>query len=150
MEQMRKKFKVALTKENECLDSFLVYSCNECRTHLTTHEDLISKCFQGKSGRAFLFHICKNIRCHQPERRLLLTGMHTVCDISCSKCNTVLGWVYIEAHEPSQKYKEGKFILEKYHIYPEDTYPKKSFRGIAVAKKDRFRTRADTWGEKKT
>jgi len=36
-----------------------------------------------------------------------------VADIHCACCNTVLGWKYQKAYESSQKYKEGKFILEK-------------------------------------
>jgi len=34
-------------------------------------------------------------------------GLHTVADIACSVCSTNLGWTYISASEPSQKYKEG-------------------------------------------
>ena len=44
---------------------------------------------------------------------MLITGMHTVCDIQCSMCGNVLGWKYETAYEESQKYKEGKYILEK-------------------------------------
>jgi len=50
------------------------------------------------------------------ETRQLTTGVHTVQDISCVECDTVLGWTYVHAHEPTQKYKEGKFILEKQYI----------------------------------
>jgi len=31
----------------------------------------------------------------------------------CITCNSVLGWKYEVAYEESQKYKEGKYILEK-------------------------------------
>lgn len=44
---------------------------------------------------------------------MLITGLHTVCDCYCITCNSVLGWKYEVAYEESQKYKEGKFILEK-------------------------------------
>ena len=73
------------------------------------------------------------------EERLLLTGLHTVTDIYCTNCNTVLGWKYVscsqrqrssdscqhpspfpdcqplqeQAFEEREKYKEGKFIVEK-------------------------------------
>jgi hypothetical protein len=74
---------------------------------------------------------------------LQTTGLHTVTDICCKRCDTVLGWRYVclmpsnaapcvvvslawplmstradaspaqkKAYESSQKYKEGKFILE--------------------------------------
>jgi hypothetical protein len=44
--------------------------------------------------------------------RNLVTGQHTVSDVSCAICGSVLGWKYVEAAEESQKYKVGKFILE--------------------------------------
>lgn len=44
--------------------------------------------------------------------RQLVTGAHTVSDISCVHCGTVLGWKYVAAEEESQRYKVGKFILE--------------------------------------
>ena len=31
------------------------------------------------------------------EDRLLITGLHTVADIYCTTCNTVLGWKYVSA-----------------------------------------------------
>lgn len=80
----------------------------------------------------------------------MTTGMHTVRDIRCDKCRTVLGWKYVSgvchgwegwgetgwqridadlsfrstcmtsfdddqdrAYVATEKYKEGKFILEK-------------------------------------
>jgi len=42
-----------------------------------------------------------------------MTGMHTVNDIYCSCCQRLLGWRYEKAYEEDQKYKEGKYILEK-------------------------------------
>ncbi|GKV25553.1 hypothetical protein SLEP1_g34977 [Rubroshorea leprosula] len=54
------------------------------------------------------------------EDRRLLTGLHTVADIHCANCRAVLGWKYERAYEASQKYKEGKFILEKSKIAKEN------------------------------
>lgn len=50
------------------------------------------------------------------EERLLITGLHTVADIECAACGSVLGWKYETAFEESQKYKEGKFIVEKARV----------------------------------
>lgn len=47
-----------------------------------------------------------------PVPRQLVTGAHTVSDVSCAFCGTVLGWKYVAADEESQRYKVGKFILE--------------------------------------
>jgi hypothetical protein len=49
---------------------------------------------------------------HKAVPRQLVTGAHTVSDISCRSCGNVLGWKYVEAAEDTQKYKVGKFILE--------------------------------------
>lgn len=53
-----------------------------------------------------------NTTTHRPVPRQLVTGAHTVSDISCSSCDSILGWKYIAAEEESQKYKVGKYILE--------------------------------------
>ena len=49
---------------------------------------------------------------HKPVSRQLVTGAHTVSDISCTICGTVLGWKYVAAAEEGQRYKIGKVILE--------------------------------------
>ncbi|CAH8473990.1 unnamed protein product [Schistosoma guineensis] len=92
------------------------YSCVHCRAHLARHQDLISKSFQGSQGRAYLFDTVVNVSCGKPEERLLLTGLHSVADIYCDCCHTVLGWKYEQAFESSQKYKEGKYIIELAHL----------------------------------
>ncbi|VDL88628.1 unnamed protein product [Schistocephalus solidus] len=92
------------------------YSCVHCRAHLARHQDLISKSFQGSQGRAYLFENVVNVSSGKPEDRLLLTGLHSVADIYCECCRTVLGWKYEQAFEPSQKYKEGKYIIELAHL----------------------------------
>ncbi|KAL1820062.1 hypothetical protein ACET3Z_014931 [Daucus carota] len=97
-----------------------LYSCCKCRNHIALHDDIISKAFQGRNGRAFLFSHAMNITVGRKEDRNLMTGLHTVADISCADCCEVLGWKYERAYEPTQKYKEGKFILEKSKIVNEN------------------------------
>lgn len=53
-----------------------------------------------------------NVLIHKPVPRQLVTGAHTVSDISCVVCGTVLGWKYVGAEDEAQRYKVGKFILE--------------------------------------
>lgn len=53
-----------------------------------------------------------NTHTHKPLPRHLVTGMHTVSDVSCAICGTVIGWKYVGAEEEAQRYKVGKFILE--------------------------------------
>ncbi|KAM0788028.1 hypothetical protein ACM66B_006227 [Microbotryomycetes sp. NB124-2] len=90
-----------------------VFGCHVCKTHLSTAECIESKSFNGQHGRAFLFTTVVNVNEGPAEDRPMTTGLHTVRDISCAKCGEVLGWRYDKAYELSQKYKEGKFILEK-------------------------------------
>ncbi|KAM1021005.1 hypothetical protein ACFX13_042906 [Malus domestica] len=97
-----------------------LYSCCNCRNHVSLHDDIISKAFQGKHGRAFLFSHAMNVVVGAKEDRRLLTGLHTVADIHCGDCREVLGWKYVRAYEALQKYKEGKFIFEKSKIVKED------------------------------
>jgi hypothetical protein len=96
-----------------------LYSCAHCRTHLTSHHDIISKSFHGRHGRAFLFDSCVNVVLGPAEDRVLITGLHSVCDIHCKRCDHLVGWTYQRAYEHSQKYKEGKFIVEKIHLHEE-------------------------------
>ena len=42
----------------------------------------------------------------------MTTGRHVVRDISCRICSEIVGWKYDKAYESTERYKEGKFILE--------------------------------------
>ncbi|KAL2911805.1 hypothetical protein HK105_208738 [Polyrhizophydium stewartii] len=90
-----------------------VFGCSTCRTHLSTYDDIISKAFQGQHGKAYLFNHVINIFEGPQENRHMTTGLHTVRDIHCTYCQTVVGWKYDKAFDESQKYKEGRFILER-------------------------------------
>lgn len=96
------------------------YSCVHCRAQLANHEELISKSFQGSQGKAYLFNSVVNVGQGPAEERVLLTGLHAVADIYCECCKTTLGWKYEHAFESSQKYKEGKFIIELAHMYKDN------------------------------
>ncbi|KAL7083096.1 hypothetical protein ACP275_14G140700 [Erythranthe tilingii] len=97
-----------------------LYSCYNCRNHVALHDDIVSKEFQAQKGRAYLFSHAVNVFTGRKEDRQLMTGMHTVADINCRDCKHVLGWMYVKAYEDSQKYKEGKVVLEKYKIIREN------------------------------
>ncbi|KAJ0538534.1 putative Yippee family protein [Helianthus annuus] len=57
-----------------------------------------------------------NVTVGVKEDRLMMTGLHTVADIFCVKCGSIVGWTYETAHEEDQKYKEGKSVLERYKV----------------------------------
>ncbi|KAG9193684.1 hypothetical protein G6011_03719 [Alternaria panax] len=107
--------------------------CQKCLADLVPSSSIISKGFTGRHGRAYLvgspstssFLVGGNMSVtgwregdlpntltQRAHARQLVTGAHTVSDISCRSCDSVLGWKYVDAAEESQKYKVGKFILE--------------------------------------
>lgn len=55
-----------------------IYACNNCHAHLTNHDDIVSKSFQGRTGRAYLFNSVINISLGPTEDRFLNTGLHKV------------------------------------------------------------------------
>lgn len=123
---------------NTYLNSAKIYGCKTCKAHLANHEDIISRVctgppftstppgffprsqdlltrgqnFRGQHGKAYLFHSVVNIDTGAPNERNMTTGRHVVRDITCRQCKETVGWKYDKAYEPSEKYKEGKFILE--------------------------------------
>lgn len=98
-------------------------SCSRCHADLALTSQIISKGFTGRHGRAFLVAptftseiggntSLPNTNTHKPVPRHLVTGMHTVANLSCAICGSILGWKYVSAEEETQRYKVGKFILE--------------------------------------
>ena len=100
----------------ENLDSEKVYSCKKCKAHLVDKNQLVSKNFHGKTGRAFLFNCAVNVDLGPPKDKVMMTGLHTVKSVICKQCRQVVGWTYVYAYEQSEKYKEGKFIIEKAYM----------------------------------
>ncbi|KAI8394262.1 uncharacterized protein BYT42DRAFT_553897 [Radiomyces spectabilis] len=96
-----------------------IYTCSICHSQLLRHDDIVSRAFQGRHGPAYLVDHVINIYIGAKEERMLMTGMHTVADIYCSICEMKLGWKYLHAFEESQKYKEGRCIVEKARISKE-------------------------------
>ncbi|CAL1706390.1 unnamed protein product [Somion occarium] len=90
-----------------------VFECATCSAVIALQDELISKSFSGRDGRGYLMHSAINIKAGRREDRPLLTGVHTVEDVYCKGCNERLGWKYVKASDNSQKYKEGKFLLER-------------------------------------
>ncbi|KAI3994408.1 hypothetical protein MKX01_012665 [Papaver californicum] len=82
----------------------------------------ILKAFHCRHGKAYLFNKITNFTVGETEERMMMTGVHSVCDIFCVGCGSIVGWKYVAAQEKSQRYKEGKFILERFQVLgPEGT-----------------------------
>ena len=66
---------------------------------------------------ALIYHSV-NVELHKSEQKMLLSGLHTISNITCKGCHTPLGWVYLKASDPAQRYKEGMSCLRinVYHV----------------------------------
>ncbi len=61
----------------------------------------------------------------------MLTGLHAVADIFCESCKKTIGWKYEHAFESSQKYKEGKFIIELCHLIKENGWDDQTIKTMS-------------------
>ncbi|OOF95983.1 hypothetical protein ASPCADRAFT_207327 [Aspergillus carbonarius ITEM 5010] len=98
---------------NVYLTASKIFGCKKCKTHLADYDDIISRNFRGQHGKAYLFNNVVNITQSDAVERSMTTGRHIVRDIHCRQCKETVGWKYDKAYETSEKYKEGKFILEE-------------------------------------
>lgn len=124
---------------NTYLSAKKIYGCKTCKTHLADHDEIISRVcsttspscnlpcsetthrtnpilvqnFRGQHGKAYLFNSVVNILSGDADERNMTTGRHVVRDICCKQCKETVGWKYDRAYEQTEKYKEGKFILEQ-------------------------------------
>ncbi|KAM7265707.1 hypothetical protein ACFE04_003390 [Oxalis oulophora] len=97
-----------------------MYSCKHCKTHISRVDDIVSKSFHSKHGKAYLFSKVVNVSVGEKEDRMMITGLHTVADIFCIGCGSIVGWTYETAYEKSQKYKEGKSVIERFKVLGPD------------------------------
>ncbi|EMS22605.1 hypothetical protein NBRC10512_000719 [Rhodotorula toruloides] len=103
------------------------YACGTCSLEVALQDELVSRSFQGTSGPAYLFRTAVNVDIGTKTSKQLLSGKHVISPIHCSGCSTELGWKYIRSGQfvspdSSQKYKEGKCILEKSKIYKDNKW----------------------------
>ncbi|GJY50276.1 yippee-like protein [Tanacetum coccineum] len=94
-----------------------IYSCKHCKTHLALCDDIVSKgmfCLSLQAWEGLSIRV--NVTIGVKEDRLMMTGLHTVADIFCVKCGSIVGWTYEFAHDKLQKYKEGKSVLERFKL----------------------------------
>lgn len=88
---------------------------NDADTHTHTHTLSFQpiQSFQGQFGRAYLLASVINVyESTLAEDRSMATGVHRVRNVHCTRCERVLGWRYERASDPTQQYKEGKYVLE--------------------------------------
>ncbi|KAF7315659.1 Protein yippee-like [Mycena indigotica] len=98
------------------------YNCAKCSAPIALQDEAITKQFQGRDGRGYLMNSATNLKRGRNEERSLITGVHTVADVFCKGCNERIGWFYHKASDYSQKYKEGKYLLEREKLVKENAW----------------------------
>ncbi|KAL1703236.1 hypothetical protein EV121DRAFT_271246 [Schizophyllum commune] len=99
-------------------------TCKRCRSCVTTEGSALSpsalpptaRPFKGYAGKAALYTQMFNVRVSQPVVQLMVTGAHTMQEVMCRHCNAYLGWYIVRAHEETEKWKEGCFLVELEHV----------------------------------
>ncbi|KAJ8076471.1 hypothetical protein PM082_000894 [Marasmius tenuissimus] len=102
-------------------------SCKHCRCKVTSISFLLpleaippnSRAFRGFSGKASLFTEIHHVRLSTPKVRLMATGAHTMQEITCLSCSSYLGWKINRAHDRSEQWKEGHYLLELENLFAE-------------------------------
>ncbi|GAA5878377.1 hypothetical protein JCM1840_001397 [Sporobolomyces johnsonii] len=103
-------------------DHVAVFRCLSCSLELGLLDELVSRSFQGSSGPAYLLRSVLNADVGQQAAKQLISGRHIIAPLTCNGCSTELGWKYFVSPDSSQKYKEGKYILEKSKIYKDNKW----------------------------
>ncbi|KAG5561710.1 hypothetical protein RHGRI_004677 [Rhododendron griersonianum] len=99
------------------------YRCRYCHSPLALADDVVSRV----SSLSLWMYLCMhvfvyvNVSVGPTEERTMISGLHTVSDVFCCCCGQILGWKYVTAYDKTQKYKEGKFVLERWRIAEEVT-----------------------------
>ncbi|KAL8720999.1 MAG: hypothetical protein Q9225_002239 [Loekoesia sp. 1 TL-2023] len=138
----QRRTKTAAAKDGYLAGHSSHLRCARCATDFCPTSQIISKGFTGRHGRAYLVSASPvtdtapydyqsryakraslpNTRTHKAVPRQLVTGAHTVSDVSCAFCGSVIGWKYDSAEEETQRYKVGKYILETKKIFSSSSW----------------------------
>ena len=79
----------------------------------------------------------------------MTSGAYTIQEIMCLGCSSYLGWKMVHAHERTERWKEGKHILELEFVENLPTQ-RGSLPEIEIARKKRLRRTASIWGSRDT
>lgn len=89
-----------------------VLHCAECRMPVLRTKDIASANYRNASGRAYLVSVAHNVDIvGEPFNVQYTTGQYSVKDVSCSGCKTHLGVTYIGAHDHTNLYKVGTYLM---------------------------------------
>ncbi|CAK0748600.1 hypothetical protein CVIRNUC_001845 [Coccomyxa viridis] len=89
------------------------YCCKTCSCDIASSSSLLWEGIMGSRQPAVLLRDTVNVeQCGDERKERLSTGRYTLVDISCRGCYKKLGWHYLAATSPDQKYKEGCSLIE--------------------------------------
>lgn len=90
------------------------YTCTKCGADTASESGLLWEGFMGACTPALLFRNAVNIEpCGVERQEVLSTGRYTLLDVQCRCCRVPIGWRYITADAPDQRYKEGAYLLQQ-------------------------------------
>lgn len=99
-------------------DDALMYHCCRCRSPILRGRDIISTNYHGAWGPAFLVNRLYNSAVERVSyAAAFMTGGYTVCNVVCMGCRLMLGKKYIEARDPVNRFKVGKYLLEQTMVF---------------------------------
>jgi len=127
-------------------------ACKQCGASICSLKSLVSSSYRGFAGKAALAIDASNVRYDRPSIQLMTSGAYTIQEIMCLGCSSYLGWKMVHAHELTERWKEGKHILELEFL--EEQLPLPVQRGslpeIEIARRKRMRRTASIWGSRDT
>ncbi|KAG6629251.1 hypothetical protein I3843_14G072200 [Carya illinoinensis] len=84
------------------------YLCRLCQTHLAVAQDVLCQTLMTKFG---VFEKVVNMLIDGPVHHDRSSN-GTTTDAFCTKCNTELGWKYVQVDEPTMDIREGRIVLD--------------------------------------
>ncbi|OUT20081.1 hypothetical protein CAS74_004819 [Pichia kudriavzevii] len=92
----------------------IIYRCKTCYTDICHSSLIISKDFWGNKGNAYFVKNVLNVRESKCETmKNMRTGRYGVKSITCVQCDSEMGWKYITSVDPDERYKVGKYVVER-------------------------------------
>lgn len=99
-----------------------------------------ARAFRGFAGKASLFtevYVSHSLprfplsdpvcRTHvieaKPGVQLMASGAHRMSELTCARCQAYIGWHILRAHDRSEKWKEGTYLLELECLSSADSSP---------------------------
>ncbi|KAG7837367.1 hypothetical protein KL941_000551 [Ogataea angusta] len=91
-----------------------ILRCRQCHNHICLSSLIISDNFNGSLGPAYFVSKVLNVKLAKArEFKRMKTGRYEVKVIDCKQCDCSIGWKYLYSEEDKEKYKEGRFVVER-------------------------------------